>query len=171
MDNNKRREKILEVLSQSGAPVSASVFAEQFGVTRQIIVSDIAILRAMGHKIISEKRGYYTEKTDSNMLIETITCRHTEKETSDEFYAVVDNGGKVLDVIIEHPIYGQISANLNIASRFDADEFVQTSKKYSAIQLCNLTHGLHLHTIAIPDREAYERTIKRLSELGILQDI
>lgn len=169
MNSNERREKILKLLSQSDLPVSASAFAEQFGVTRQIIVSDIAILRAMGNRIISEKRGYYTEKPDSNMFIETISCRHTEEQTSDEFYAVVDNGGKVLDVIIEHPIYGQISANLNIASRFDADEFVQTAKKHSAVQLCNLTHGLHMHTIAMPDRKAYKRTVERLSQLGILQ--
>lgn len=168
MDSNERRNSIISILKNADSPVNASKLAEKFDVTRQIIVSDIAIIRAMGNPVISEKRGYYVERPESNMLLYTVTCKHTEKQTVDEFYAVVDNGGKVIDVSVEHPMYGQISANLNVCSRFDAEEFVRIAKESNAKQLCNLTDGIHIHTIAMPDEKAYDRTIKKLEEAGIL---
>ena len=91
--------------------------------TRQIIVSDIALLRANGQPIAAERRGYFLKKEGG--VFKTVICRHDADGLTDEFYAVVDNGGKVLNVIVEHPLYGQISAELNIASRFDADEFAK----------------------------------------------
>ncbi len=123
MNTQKRRESILKILKESGTSITASSFSEKFGVTRQIIVNDIAILRANGHNIIATKNGYSLPHRSKNRIIESIACKHKDSEATDEFYAIVDNGGAVIDVIVEHPLYGQISAYLNIRSRFDADEF------------------------------------------------
>lgn len=167
MNGNERREAIWHLLQQSDTVINASALATNFGVTRQIIVSDIALLRANGRPIAAERRGYYIEKT--NGIFETILCNHTPSQTLEEFYAILDYGGKVVNVIVEHPIYGQISADLNIASRYDANEFVEKSKESNATLLCHLTDGIHMHTILVPDKEAYQRIYKRLQDLDILK--
>lgn len=168
MDNKERRRRIAEILAGAKAPENATKLAERFGVTRQIIVSDVAILRAMGHPIVSEKRGYYLEKPEPNGYIDTVVCKHSPERTAEEFYAVTDHGGRVLDVTVDHPIYGQISVNLNIGSRYEADCFVRQAKESNASLLCDLTGGVHIHTLAMPDAAAYARTVERLRELGIL---
>ena len=169
MSSNERREKIFQMLTESDACISASRLAELFGVTRQIIVSDIAILRANGKKIMAGRNGYLLEKEKNEGLIESIICRHRADQVPDEFYAVVDNGGVVLNVMVEHPIYGQISADLNIASRYDAQKFMEATRSSGATQLCELTGGLHIHMIRVPDKEAYARILHTLDMHGILE--
>ncbi len=169
MDKTERRAEILEALSNADTSISASKLAAKFGVTRQIIVSDIAILRANGHKIIATRRGYIIEKAEEDSIVESIVCRHSADETLQEFYIITDNGGSVDNVIVEHPIYGQISADLDIKSRYDAEEFVRMAKEANASQLCDLTGGLHIHMIKVPDKGAYMRIIKGLRDAGILE--
>lgn len=169
MNSVERRSRILEILRDSREPISAGKLAAEFGVTRQVIVSDIALLRANGRPIAAERRGYSMEKAPDG-LFKTIICRHTAGEVLDEFYAVVDNGGKVLNVIVEHPIYGQISADLNISSRYDAEEFVEKTSQAHASQLCDLTGGLHIHTLSVPDEASFGRIRNKLSQLGILAE-
>lgn len=168
MTNFERREQIIAMLTGSEKSITATDLASHFGVTRQIIVSDIAILRAQGHKITAAKSGYSLEKENSGRVIESILCRHSEEEVSKELYTVVDNGGYVIDVIVEHPVYGQLSGELNLRSRFDVDEFVKRVKESGASQLCDLTGGLHIHTLSLPDKGAYERITAKLREDGIL---
>ena len=168
--NQRRRDKILEMLSASKDYINASQFAAHFGVTRQVIVSDIALLRANGHRIQATRRGYRLEHAPSGGLLKSIVCRHSSNQVLDEFYAVVDNGGSVVSVEVEHPIYGQISADLSIDSRFDAQEFVQRQKSTNASQLSDLTGGIHVHTLRVPDESAYERILKQLAASGILAD-
>ena len=169
MSGNERREAIWRLLQQSSTVINASTLATRFGVTRQIIVSDIALLRANGRPIAAERRGYYIEKT--NGIFETILCNHTAAQTLDEFYAILEYGGKILNVIVEHPIYGQISADLNIASRFDAREFIEKTKESNAMLLCHLTGGVHMHTILVPSKEAYRKICNTLQEQHILNEI
>ncbi len=168
MSGEKRRVKILDILSTSLKPVSATRLAEATGVTRQIIVSDVALLRASGVKIISERLGYTVPKAVSDEIYKTVICKHSKDETLDEFYAIVDNGGKVVSVTVEHSLYGQISADLNISSRFDAQEFARKSAETDVTLLCGLTDGIHIHTITVKDEDAYERIVNALSSLGIL---
>ena len=168
MDYITRREEILRILGQSDGCVSANQFAERFGVTRQIIVSDIALLRANGHRIAATRRGYQMEAAALRGRLETIVCRHSSEQVLDEFYAVVDNGGSVTGVMVEHPIYGEISAEMNITSRYDAQEFVRLQKSANASQLSDLTGGLHIHMIRVPDPEAYRRITEELRRLDIL---
>ena len=49
----ERRQKIMASLSQAQVPISASALASQFGVSRQIIVGDIALLRAADSDVIT----------------------------------------------------------------------------------------------------------------------
>lgn len=168
-NQTERRIRILDILNNADTSISASKLAAEFGVTRQIIVSDVAILRANGHKIIATRRGYVIEKTEDDFIVESIVCRHSAEDTLQEFYIITDNGGCVVNVIVEHPIYGQISADLNIRSRYDADEFVRMAEETNAAQLCDLTGGLHIHMIRVPDKDAYMRIITGLRQAGILE--
>ena len=168
MDHIARREEILRTLETSKESVSANQFAERFGVTRQIIVSDIALLRANGHHITSSRYGYQMESSAQTGRLESILCHHSSAQVLDEFYAVVDNGGSVVSVVVEHPIYGEISAELNIHSRYDAQEFVRRMQSANAAQLSDLTGGLHIHMIRVPDENAFRRIVNELSRLGIL---
>ncbi len=165
MSNSERRSGILEILHKNNDMVTASQLAAEFGVSRQVIVSDIALLRAKGYPIAAERRGYFL-KRDTAGIYKTVICCHDAEHVLEEFYAVVDHGGKVLDVIVEHPVYGQISANLNIASRYDAEEFVRKVSECHASQLCDLTDGLHIHTLLVPDEAAFVRIYHRLTDLG-----
>lgn len=169
MDSTQRRMEILRTLERSEGCVSAAQFAERFGVTRQIIVSDIALLRAEGRRIAASRWGYQLEAAQSG-LIESVVCRHSSEQVLDEFYAVVDNGGSVESVVVEHPIYGEISARLSIRSRYDAREFMRRLETQKAAQLSDLTGGLHVHTLRVPDRAAFERIISQLQALGILAE-
>lgn len=166
--SEERRSEILKILSTSKEFVTAQKLAERFGVTRQIIVSDVGILRANGNAIAATKNGYRIVKEDDGMMTECVVCRHNAAATMDEFNAVLDFGGAILNVIVEHPIYGQISADLNIESKKDAEAFVIKAKACQASQLCDLTGGLHVHTIKVPSAEAFEKITARLTELGIL---
>ena len=53
----QRRSAIYAQLTQASAPVSATTFAQRFSVSRQVIVGDIALLRAEGHSITATPRG------------------------------------------------------------------------------------------------------------------
>jgi uncharacterized protein len=118
MNPSQRREKILEILQKREEPVSASSLAKTLKVSRQVIVGDVALLRAANQPITATPRGYLLESTNarSGELIRTIACRHDRNGISRELYAVVDNGCGVLDVIVEHAVYGQISGRLQVFS-------------------------------------------------------
>lgn len=163
-----RREQILALLRQNkGKTISASAMAAQFGVSRQIIVGDIALLRAGGVDVISTARGYQLQgKADG--IVRTITCRHTEAQLLDELYTIVDNGGTVVDISVEHPVYGVLSAPLRIFSRYDADELQRALAEKHAAPLLTLADGVHSHTVSCPDEGSFDRIRRILREKGIL---
>lgn len=167
MEATTRRQQILHTLSESTLPIRASELARTFSVSRQIIVSDIALLRAGGSKIISTPRGYILEKPRFG-IIRQVACRHTAAQMRDEMYAMVDQGVIIENVIVEHPIYGEITGNLNVASRLDVDRFIEKCNECAAAPLSILTEGTHLHTINCPDEESYQATCESLRKLGIL---
>ena len=167
MTAEARRQEILSELNAATAPISATTLAEKHGVTRQVIVADVALLRAAGNDIRAEHKGYLLEKVLGEVQ-RPIVCKHPKSSVTDEFYAIVDNGGRVLDVQVEHAIYGIISAKLSIASRYDADEFVRAASNSSVSQLADLTGGVHTHTVAARDEETIRRICRKLKELGIL---
>ncbi|MBE6666328.1 MAG: transcription repressor NadR [Ruminococcaceae bacterium] len=168
MNSEQRREKIISILESSDTPISASCFANEFSVTRQIIVADIALLRASGHHIRAEHKGYILEKSDGCSLLKRLVVKHGKNEVTDELYAIVDHGGKVINVIVQHSVYGKIVAELNLASRYDVDRFVNHIRETDAKPLLLLTAGLHIHTIAVKDEDSFRCILEKLAELHIL---
>lgn len=165
-----RRERILKILSSATGPVKGNELADTLGVTRQVIVQDIAILRAAGEEVIATPRGYMLiDQMQPKTIIRTIACRHqTRSEIEQELTAIVDLGGTIIDVIIEHPIYGEKKGVLMIASRQDVKDFMASVKNEHAQPLSTLTGGIHLHTIQVKDEESYMRIKNRLKEMGFL---
>ena len=155
MDNHDRRNKILDIIQSSDSPVSASSLSKDMGVSRQIIVGDVALLRAEGNDILSTPRGYVAASKETNVT-RRIAVNH------------VDEGCTVEDVIVEHPIYGQLIGGLRISSRYDVDEFIRKSKEENATPLSALTEGIHLHTISAKTEEQIDRAIDKLKKMGIL---
>ena len=152
----------------SDKPISASGFASEFSVTRQIIVADIALLRASGYPIRAEHKGYVLEKNDNLAILKRAVVKHGKNEVQDELYTIVDNGGKVINVIVQHSVYGKIVADLNLASRYDVDRFLKHIQETDAKPLLLLTEGLHIHTISVKDEESFQRILKQLDDLHIL---
>ena len=167
MQAESRRHNIIGILTGAAGPVSAGKLAGMFGVSRQIIVGDIALLRASGIDITATPRGYVLTKS-SEGIIHRIPCRHKPEEMREELQILVDNGCLVRDVIVEHPVYGQLVGQLDIVTRYDVDEFISKVMRSEAAPLSDLTGGIHLHTIFCPDEEAYRRVLEKLRKSGFL---
>ena len=167
MEAQERREKIARRLEQADGPVSATALAKEFSVSRQIIVGDVALLRAAGLDIAATPRGYILPARPVGERF-TIACSHGGGQMQEELNAIVDQGCTVEDVIVEHPIYGQITAPLRLSSRYEVEQFVERCEKESAAPLSLLTDGVHLHTVVCQDPACEERVKLALRELGIL---
>lgn len=162
-----RRQAILDRLRTADRPVSASALAAGLNVSRQIIVGDIALLRAGGAEISATPRGYVLPRATDG-ITRTIACRHTLAQTGQELDILVDNGCTVLDVIVEHPVYGQLTGQLQISSRYDVEQFLARIRDSDAAPLSMLTGGLHLHTLCCPNEDAYTRACAALKAAGLL---
>ena len=169
MDSTTRKNNILKILNQASGPVSATALAKELGVSRQIIVGDVALLRASGCDINATPRGYIIASAATSNRTR-IVCQHTDTDTKKELTVMVDNGCHVIDVIVEHPVYGQLTGLLNIASRYDIKVFLQKVASSDAHSLCELTDGIHIHTIEYPDKDSLERTILELKEAGFIYE-
>lgn len=167
MDAAQRREAILRRLEGEAQPVSATALARRFAVSRQIIVGDVALLRAGGAGITATPRGYVLSR-QAGGLIRTVACAHPGASMARELEIMVDNGCTVLDVVVEHPVYGQLTGSLQISSRYDIAQFLRRVESSRARPLSDLTGGIHLHTLSCPDENAYQRVCSALRELGIL---
>jgi len=169
MDTSVRRSAIFELISHGDAPISASVLAKKLNVSRQVIVGDIALLRAQGHEIIATARGYMLPGyREPNQHIGKIVCQHRPENTMDELYTIVDLGAVVVNVIIEHDLYGEITGQLNLKNRGDVDDFICRVKSSEIKLLSELTMGVHLHTIACRDRAHFEQVCHALDKVGYL---
>lgn len=169
MEAASRRQAILDRLRTADRPVSASALAAGLNVSRQIIVGDIALLRAGGAEISATPRGYVLPRATDG-ITRTIACRHTLAQTGQELDILVDNGCTVLDVIVEHPVYGQLTGQLQISSRYDVEQFLARIRDSDAAPLSLLTGGLHLHTLRCPNEDAYTRACAALKTAGLLLD-
>lgn len=172
LNAKERRERILRVLSSEQEPISATALAMRFDVSRQVIVGDIALLRASGCNISSTPKGYVCHTSahpnEQDGYIGILACSHSIDSLAEELYTVVDFGGILIDVSIEHSIYGQITAPLDIRSRYDADLFLDKIHNAEVKPLSDLTGGIHLHRAKCADERAFLRIKNALSEKGIL---
>ena len=171
-NGNTRRVGIITFLERQSGPVSGSELAKQFGVSRQVIVQDVALLRAENRNILSTNKGYILshpqEKHKGHTAV--IAVKHTAEQTLDEMHSIVDYGGAMIDVFIDHDIYGQIRANLVINDEEDAIEFFNKLNNSKSQLLRELTEGCHYHTITAPSKNTLELIRKELQEKRILWD-
>ena len=167
MEAAARRAAILSELEQADRPVSAAALARALSVSRQIIVGDVALLRAGGAEIAATPRGYVLPR-DSAALLRTVACVHPGEALARELEIMVDQGCQVMDVVVEHPVYGQLTGQLRLASRYDVQEFVRLVSQRKAKPLSDLTGGVHLHTLRCPDEDSYRRVLAELKAEGFL---
>lgn len=170
MNTQDRREAIKKLIQESTTPLSATTLAKKFSVSRQVVVTDVAILRAAQEPILATPRGYIYEKKEIGITF-TIACMHSQEETKDELETIVDCGGFIEDVIIEHPIYGELSGKLKIASRLDVEEFIALCKDKKAKNLSDLNEGVHFHTLRVPNEKVHQFIITKLKEKGYLYSL
>ncbi|MCL2574776.1 MAG: transcription repressor NadR [Defluviitaleaceae bacterium] len=164
-----RKTQILEKISRAKAPISATTLATTFGVSRQVIVGDVALLRAVGHDIMATARGYVMNTNDAFGYIGKIVSCHGSDDTKDELYTIVDLGATVVNVIVEHDIYGEITGSLNLKTRADVDDFMGRLKSSQDKLLLELSdRGVHMHSIACRDKGHYEQVIEALEAKGLL---
>ena len=168
MNASERRELILTQLSGADKPISASALAEECHVSRQLIVGDVAMLRATGHDIIATPRGYILGNSADEGVLCRMACRHNAEQMQEELNAIVDQGCHVVDVMVDHPLYGQLTGHLDLKSRYDVQAFIDKAQSADAQPISVLTAGIHLHTVRCPDEAACVRVRQALAALGVL---
>lgn len=170
MTGEMRRTKILDMLKSQHTPISGAALAKQFHVSRQVIVQDIALMRAEDHWILSTNKGYVyrTEESDDTQPKRVFWVKHSTEQVLDEFMTILELGGKILDVAVEHELYGQIRVDLLIETVQDAHDFVARLAKCKDNPLKVLTDDCHYHTVAAPSEKLLDLIEQELNEKGIL---
>lgn len=170
LTGEERRKQLIETLANSEKAISGTDLARQFAVSRQVIVQDIALLRATNKNILSTNKGYilFREDEKSKKVQRSMRVLHSDEDIMKEFQCIVDYGAKVLDVVVEHELYGQISVDLLIQSRQDALNFVEQLKGCQSKSLNILTDGVHYHTVEADSEEILDMVENALKNAGIL---
>jgi transcriptional regulator of NAD metabolism len=169
MNSKERREYIKKLLSKNNITYKGQLLADELNVTRQVIVKDIAIIRAEGVSIIATSEGYLiTPNDESNFARRVIAVSHTREDIYDELYCIVKHGGVIEDVTVEHALYGELRAMLMIKTPMDIENFIKKFKEVNAKPLSSLTKGIHLHTIRADNEEIIENIIKELKDKNYL---
>lgn len=169
MTGQERRRKIMEILSNSSKPIAAKTLAKEFDVSRQIIVSDIALLRAEKHEIASTNRGYIL--SEDSKFLRVFKVKHSDDEVEKEMNLIVDYGGTVEDVFVYHKTYGTVRAEMNIRSRIDVIDFMNAIEAGKSSFLKNITDGYHYHTITAPSEMILDRIQQQLANNGFLAQL
>ncbi len=160
-----RRDSIKELLQTSTEPVTGACLAKKYDVSRQVIVQDIAVLRASGLNIVAASNGYFIPREmRRDRLIKTVVCQHDSNRLSEELRIMLDYGCKVLNVIVDHPVYGEIIGQLMIGSHEELDAFLRKVDIADALPLSILTDGEHIHTIEVPSEKIFEALVRELEE-------
>lgn len=166
MNKSARQDRIISRLTNAKSPVSASILAKELGISRQIVVQDIALLRAAGYNVSSLSRGYMLDTNKSAERVFKVV--HSDEDTQKELNLIVDMGGTVKDVFVYHKIYGKVSAVLNIKSRYDVKNFIKDISAGKSSLLKNVTSSFHYHTVSAENDLTLDLIEKELGENGFL---
>ncbi len=167
-----RRKELLKLIKESPSPVSGSKLGTLTGVSRQIVVSDIALLKTQGYPIVSTARGYiYSDSTQSDTPTRIFKVYHTDEQVADELETIIDLGGCVLNVIVNHRTYGKVTAPLNIKSRRDINRFISDLDSSKSTLLSNITSGYHFHTVSAESYEILDEIEEALGKKNYLATI
>lgn len=168
MTGAERRQNILERVASGSQPVSGTELAAAYEVSRQVIVQDIALIRASGHDIISTNRGYILHAPAATSRVFKVS--HTDEELEEELYSIVDLGGKIVNVMVRHRVYGEMEAELQISSRRKAAEFLQDIRSGKSSPLKNITSNYHYHKVEADSEETLDIIEDMLGKNGFLVD-
>ena len=166
MNGEERRTKIIDILRNSKAPLSGTALAKQLGVSRQVIVQDMALLRANSHIILSTNQGYVL--SDAGSASRVFKVIHSDEQVEEELSLIVDCGGRIEDVFVSHKIYDIVKAPMNIRSRLDIRRFMDNLASGKSSLLKNVTGGYHYHTVTADSEEILDYILESLKERGFL---
>lgn len=166
MTGTERRTTIVEQIQNSKTPVSGTALAKQCDVSRQVIVQDIALIRAAGYDIISTNRGYILNAPHA--LSRVFKVHHTDEQLEEELYSIVDLGGCVANVMVNHRVYGHMEAELGINSRRKAMAFIDDIKNGKSSPLKNITSNYHYHRVEADSEETLDMIEEMLKEKKFL---
>lgn len=166
MTGSDRREKIINTIRSSEGPVPAKALADDCQVSRQVIVQDIALIRAAGYDIISTNRGYILQAPVAASRVFKVS--HTDEQLEDELCSIVDLGGKVVNVMVHHRVYGHLEAALNITSRKKVADFLKDIQSGKSSPLKNITSNYHYHIVEADSEDTLDLIEDMLREKGYL---
>ena len=171
MKGSERRSRILELLLEAKTPLSGSALAKELGVSRQIIVQDMALLRARTDlEIVSTYQGYLLHRQEEPCK-RIFKVRHSDSRTEEELQEIVDLGGTVEDVFVYHSVYGVVRGQLQIASRKDIRAFMERLRTSRSAPLMQITDDYHYHTVTAADEQTLNQIQARLKERDFLAPI
>lgn len=166
MEGEQRRKAIITLLEGSEHPVSGQALAKEFQVSRQVIVQDVALIRANGREIFSTHKGYVLKKKGE--VTRVFKVIHRDDEVEKEFTAIVDLGGRVQDVFVYHKVYNVVRADLDIKSRLDIAHYIEGIQSGKSSLLKNVTGGYHYHTVAADNEQILDMIQEELKKCGFL---
>lgn len=169
LNGAQRRNKIITMLRQSQKPLSGAALGSETGVSRQVVVQDIALLRTEGYDIVATARGYVLSGSEQAMRI--FKTFHTDERTEEELKTIVDFGGCVVNVMVNHRVYGKVSAPLNIRNRRDVQIFMEELKSGKSTPLLNVTSGYHFHQVTADREEILDEIEEALRKKGFLTEV
>ncbi|MBQ3616045.1 MAG: transcription repressor NadR [Anaerotignum sp.] len=171
MTGAERRKKILMMIKESPSPLSGGTLGAATGVSRQVVVQDIALLRTEGHNILATARGYILEPSQKANCSRLFKVFHDESRTEEELNAIVDLGGCIEDVMVNHKVYGKVSAPLKIKTRREVQMFLKDLQTGKSSPLLNVTSGYHFHHISADSQEILEEIEDVLRQKSFLTEV
>lgn len=169
MNGTERRKMIISLMRESSVPISGGKLGRETGVSRQIVVQDIALLRTEGYSILATARGYVLD--EPKMTEHLVKVFHTDEQTEEELQTIVDLGGCVVDVMVNHRVYGKMSAPLHVRNRRDVQLFMNELRSGKSAPLKNITSGYHFHHISADSEEILDEIEAALREKGFLTEL
>ena len=171
MTGAERRKMILKLMKESAKPLSGGALGTATGVSRQVVVQDIALLRSEGHSILATARGYLLEAPQEEKNSRLFKVFHDETRTEEELKLIVDLGGCVEDVMVNHKVYGKVSAPLNIKNRRDVQSFLKNLESGKSTPLLKVTSGYHFHRISADEAEILDEIEEALRQNQFLTEV
>lgn len=167
-----RRQQILDLIKANNSPINGSTISKQMGVSRQVIVQDIALLRASQHDIISTNRGYIIntkpETFENDMYTRVFKVSHSDEQIREELEIIISLSGVIVDVYVDHEVYGKLSAELGLSTKLDIDNFIFKMQTEGTIPLKNITNNYHYHTVKASSEKLLNLIEQELKENGFL---
>lgn len=166
----ERRNTILTLLKTEGKAMTGAELAKKANVSRQVIVNDMALLKAKNEPIIATSQGYIylAESSEHNIFEREIASLHSNEQAEDEMNTLVDAGVTIKNVTVVHPVYGDLTASIMVSSRYDVQQFMRKMQATEGTLLMNLTEGAHLHVIEADSQEKLDAAVEQLQLKGYL---